>query len=115
MHELGLIEELVKIAEGELERAGVDAPVTRVVLRVGRLSGASPEALETAFDVVAPQTKLRGAVLEIHEPRPLCRCAACGLEQEVDGFLLACPSCASPVITIEGGQDLMIESLDVED
>ena len=115
MHELGIVEELVRIANNELERAGVTGPVTRVSLRVGKLSGASPEALQTAWEVVVPQTRLVGAELVIDEPYATCRCLSCGVTSEVDGYAYCCPSCDSGEIVIEGGNDLQLTSIDVDD
>lgn len=115
MHELGIIEEIVLIAESEMEQAGVDGGVSRLTLRVGKLSGASPEALATAFETVAPKTKLSGAELVIEEPPAFCNCISCGASSEVDGYVYSCPKCDSGQVVIEGGQELQIASLDVED
>ena len=45
-----------------------DAPVRRVRLEIGRLSGVVPDAVRFCFDLVAAGTTLEGAVLEIDEP-----------------------------------------------
>ena len=115
MHELGLIQEIIGLAEQELSRAGCVSKVTKITLKVGKLSGASPEALRFAFDVVAPSTRLAGAHLQIVEPQPTCHCDSCGLIAEIDEVLFACPSCGSSDIEIHGGRDLNLESIDVED
>lgn len=115
VHELGIIEEIVLIAESELERAGAAGRVSRLTLRVGKLSGASPEALMTAFETVAPNTRLHGAELMIEEPLAVCNCIACGESSDVDGYVYACPKCDSGQVVIAGGQELQIASLDVED
>ncbi|MCB2212543.1 hydrogenase maturation nickel metallochaperone HypA [bacterium] len=115
MHELGLIEEIVRIGETELAASGVSGPVRTLVLRVGKLSGASPEALRGAFEIVAPATRFAGATLEIEEPPATCRCLACGAEHEVDGYTFQCPTCGDGRITIEGGRELQLMSLDVDD
>ena len=115
MHELGIIEEMVKLAVHEIERAGATEPVTCITLTVGKLSGASPEALRTAFEIVSPQTRLRGADLVIHEPGAFCHCQECGRETEVDGYLFACPHCGSGSIVLEGGNQLQLASIDLDD
>ncbi|MBD3165103.1 hydrogenase maturation nickel metallochaperone HypA [bacterium] len=115
MHELGLIEEIFTIVQGELDRQGIRQQVECLTLTVGKLSGASPEALQNAFELVSPGTQLEGARLEIEEPGPLCRCPACGFEEEVSQFILSCPACDSGSILLEGGADLRVRSLDVED
>ena len=115
MHELGLIQEMISLAEEELSRAGCVSKVTKITLKVGKLSGASPEALRFAFDVIAPSTRLAGAHLLIVEPQPTCHCPSCGLSTEIDELLFACPSCGNTDIEIHSGRDLYLESIDVED
>lgn len=115
MHELGIVEQLVRIAVDELEKAGAEGPVSSVSLRVGVMSGASPEALRTAWEVVVPNTRLKGAELLIDEPPATCRCLECGATSEVDGYAFACPSCNSGQIAIEGGSELQLASLEVEE
>ena len=115
MHELGLVQEMIGLAEEELSRAGCVSKVTKITLKVGKLSGASPEALHFAFDVIAPSTRLAGADLLIVESQPICHCPSCGLNAEIDELLFVCPSCSSTDIEIHGGRDLHLESMDVED
>jgi hydrogenase nickel incorporation protein HypA/HybF len=115
MHELAIVQELIKLAEVELSRARFEGKVKVLTIKVGKLSGASPEALQFAFEAVAPSTRLKGARLDIEEPKPMCRCLNCGFEQEVDGYLFECPACGSGDIVIDGGRDLRLDSLEVED
>lgn len=115
MHELGIIEEMVRLAVSEIERAGATGPVSNITLTVGRLSGASPEALSTAFEIVAPRTRLKGARLTIIEPGATCRCRACLSETDVDGYTFACPHCGSGNIVIEGGDQLQLASIELDD
>jgi hydrogenase nickel incorporation protein HypA/HybF len=113
MHELGLVLQLVDLAAAELRRAGHPGPVERLNLAVGTLSGASPEALHMAFSVVAPERGWDGAELAITEVPARARCAACGHEQDVADFVLACPACGDPRCSVEGGRDLQLVSIDV--
>ena len=115
MHELGIIQHLVSLAEDELAKTDCDAKVKTVEIRVGTLSGASPEALEFAFEVVAPLTQFKGAHLVITKSKAVCACRKCGKIQEVDEFLFVCPTCGSTEIEIAGGRDLYLESIEVED
>lgn len=63
MHELSLMEDLVAAVTSEVGEARVHV----VRLEVGRLSGASPEALRFCFDVCTCGTPLEGAAFEIIE------------------------------------------------
>lgn len=115
MHELSLITEVLQIAGDALERQGAEGRVSRLTLVVGKLSGASPEALRSAFPIAAHGTPFGGAELEIEEPGPVVHCYDCGAEQEVEGFVFECPACGSGSISIEGGSELRLASMDVED
>jgi hydrogenase nickel incorporation protein HypA/HybF len=115
MHELGIIRHLVSLAENELDKADCRAKVKSVEIRVGTLSGVSPEALEFAFNVVAPSTKLKGAHLLISECKPVLLCRKCETTREIDEILFTCPACGGSDVEIAGGRELHLESIEVED
>ncbi len=115
MHELGILEEIFQIAQRELARRGVEGPVKNITLVVGKLSGASPEALRNAFEVVTPGTRWAGAELVIEEPGPVCGCSTCGFEEVVEELQLSCPRCGGEEITLSGGDELRLASLEMDD
>jgi hydrogenase nickel incorporation protein HypA/HybF len=75
MHEAGLIDEVLRTAALAAERAGCSR-IRRIVLRVGRLSSAVPEALEFAFEALKPGTAAAGATLEIQRIEAAAFCSA---------------------------------------
>ena len=108
MHELAITQSVVSAVTQRMR----DAPVRRIRLEVGRLSGLVPDSVRFCFEMVAAGTTCEGAALEIDEPagaRPVpelrdrrsrpsrcCRCAtaaartsrsraggSCGSEVEV--------------------------------
>ncbi len=116
MHEFGLISEMAALAEREMLAAGSTAPASRLTLIVGKFSGASPEALRTAFELVAPTTQyLHQAELVIEEPWPVCRCRDCGAATEVERYVFQCPTCGGDNFDLEGGDDLRLDSIDIDD
>ena len=118
MHDLGLVQEIVALAQSEIQRAdraGHAGRVTRLTLRVGKLSGASPEAMRTAFAVVAPMVGWPDAELVIEEPGAVCRCYDCGARSEITEYVYACPVCGEHGIGIEGGDELQLASIDLDD
>ena len=68
MHELGLMEGVLGIVL-EAQREKGFGRVTRVVLEVGELSGALPEALEFCFQAVMQGSPAEGAELELARVR----------------------------------------------
>ena len=116
MHEVAIVETLIRQVADEVEQSGHTGRVTRLDLIVGRLSGASAEAIRFAFELLSKDDPLLdGAELVIDEQKAVCRCQACGVETEIDELVAACPVCESGQIQIVGGNDLMLASIDLED
>jgi hydrogenase nickel incorporation protein HypA/HybF len=108
MHELAITESIVT---GVCERVG-DCRVTKVMLEVGRFSGAAPDAIRFCFDVSAKGTPLEGAALEIFEPRACARCRGCGRDFEPRDSLALC-DCGSADVELIAGLELKIRSVEV--
>src|SRR5687767_2606757 len=111
MHELAIAESLVAIAERHATRRRV----TRVEVAVGHLRQVVPSALSFAFELVAQGTPAEGAELVLEEIPAGGLCRACGAESRLDGFPLACRACGSADVEIVAGEELQVESLDVEE
>jgi hydrogenase nickel incorporation protein HypA/HybF len=111
MHELSIAESIVDIAV----RHARGRPVSRVEVAVGHLRQVVPSALSFAFELVAQGTCVEGAELVLHEVPAAGRCAACGAESRLDGFPLNCRACGSGDVAIVAGEELRVESLDVEE
>ena len=115
MHELSIVEALIEQVEEEALQAGLAGPVVQLDLVIGRLSGVHPDSIRFAFELLAPGTRLEGAELQIAEPRPCCCCRDCAARVEVEELQAACPQCGSGAIAMEGGQELLLESIEFED
>ena len=116
MHEVSIVESMIELARQELKRSRLTGRVSSVSVAVGRLSGASPDSMQFAFEILsAPIPQLAGAVLRIDEPGPECRCRKCGFHGEVEGFTVECPRCGSVEIELVGGRDLRLVQIDIED
>ena len=110
MHELSIAGAIVDIG---VRHAG-GRPVSRIEVKVGHLRQVVPSALQFAFELVAQGTPLDGAELALEEIPATVRCGTCGAESRLDGFPLICP-CGSADVDIVAGQELTVESLDVEE
>lgn len=87
--------------------------VARVNLEIGKLSGVVPDSVRFCFDLVAQDTALEGAQLDIVEPfgRGVCRC--CGDESELGEVVVLCP-CGSADVEVLSGQQMRIKSVELE-
>lgn len=74
MHELALVESVVEMVAEHAE----GRRVRRVKLEIGKLTCVAPDAIRFCFDVVAENTPLEDAALEIVEIEARARCRGCG-------------------------------------
>jgi hydrogenase nickel incorporation protein HypA/HybF len=110
MHELSLAEAIVAIAE----RHAGGRRVCRVDVQIGHLRQAVPSALAFAFELVVQGTALDGAELVLHEVPAAGRCRSCGAESRLDGVPLAGGACGGQDVEVIAGEELQVESLEVE-
>ena len=111
MHELSIAESMVRVAS----RHARGRTVTKVTVRTGHLRQVVPSALEFAFELVAVGTELEGAELEIENVPAAGVCRDCGVESELDGFPLRCTSCGGLNLELIRGEELLVDSLELED
>ena len=111
MHELAIAESIVAIAQ----RHAAGRRVTRVEVAVGHLRQVVPAALEFAFELVAQGTVLDGAELAMEEVPAAGHCRACGAEGRLAAFPLACEACGGWDVEVTAGEELRVESLDLEE
>jgi hydrogenase nickel incorporation protein HypA/HybF len=113
MHELSIVEALIDQVAAELARTNCAGRVLRVELSIGRLSGVSAESVRFAFGMLAPGTVAEGAEIVIDQPPAVCRCQACRADTQIDDLVVECPRCRSGEISIDGGRDLILQSIEV--
>lgn len=108
MHELGITQEVIAIAE---EYAN-GRRVVRVVLEVGKLSGVLPDAVLFCFGLCAEGTAVEGAALEIVETPGRGRCRACGGDVELDRPFGQC-ACGNTDLDWIAGDELRVRELEI--
>ena len=113
MHEVSIMAEAVRMAVQSAQAAGARR-VIGLRLRVGTLSGAVPEAMQFAWDVVSRDTIAAGARLEIESVAAAGWCAACAAEFECADFLNECPHCHDPGSELRRGRELEIAAVELE-
>jgi hydrogenase nickel incorporation protein HypA/HybF len=111
MHELAIAEGIVDVAE----RHAAGRRVYAVEVIVGHLRQVVPSALEFAFELVSRGTSVDGAELRINEVPAAGRCRQCGCESALAGFPLACASCHGVDMEVTAGDELRVESLELEE
>ncbi len=115
MHELSIVEALIEQVDQQVEQSGQTGRVVTLELVIGQLSGVSCDSIRFAFELLSRGTSLEGAQVHITEPKATCRCHACHAQVEIDQLVVQCPECESRQISIEGGRDLLLQSIELED
>jgi hydrogenase nickel incorporation protein HypA/HybF len=110
VHELSIAQAIVDVAA----RHGSDARVARVHVQVGQLRQVVPAALEFAFELCAHGTPVAGAELELEAVPVVVRCRGCGVESRPSAFPLICGGCGGPGVDVVQGEELRVESLELE-
>lgn len=83
-------------------------------LRIGALSGVVPDALQFAFEALAPGTLAEGARLDLDFVPARFWCETCQSEFQADNMLAACPTCQTPSRDLRAGRELELASLEIE-
>lgn len=110
MHELAITRNIVAIV-GD---AAQGRRVTRVTLEIGKLSGVMADAIAFCFDIVAQDTPLAGAALDIRLIDGRARCRDCSAEFAVETLYTPCP-CGSRHTERLAGEELNIKAMELED
>ncbi len=111
MHELSIAEAVVQIAS----RHADGRRITKVHLKVGHLRQVVPSALAFSFELVAHGTPAEGAELEMQEVPAIGSCQGCGAESRLTEFPLQCRMCGGYDLQILKGEELFVESLELEE
>lgn len=113
MHELsvcqGMMRQLEQIAAEQDALA-----VTKVVIRIGPLSGVEPQLLEQAFPLASAGTVAADASLIVERLPVRVRCESCGAESEVAANRLLCGSCGDWHTQLLAGDELVLASVELD-
>ncbi|AFQ42932.1 hydrogenase maturation nickel metallochaperone HypA [Desulfosporosinus meridiei] len=113
MHEMSLMGGVFEVIEQTISQHNVKK-VIQVKLKVGELTNAEPDALQMAFEAYSKDTIAEGAELIIERVRVIARCSNCQKEFSVKSMFFLCPNCENSNIKIICGEELLLESLEVE-
>jgi hydrogenase nickel incorporation protein HypA/HybF len=110
VHELGFGEAILDA----VERRAAGRRVTRVRVRVGALHRVVEPALDQAFSLVSSGTVADGAAVDLVVVPVRVRCLGCGHRAESGDALAVCAECGGTDLELEGGDDLVLESIELE-
>jgi hydrogenase nickel incorporation protein HypA/HybF len=111
MHELSISSAIVDTAVAHASGRRVSV----VSVRIGHLRQAIPSSLHFYFEICARETVVEGAALELEVIPGRLHCRGCGHDWAVDMPAFRCPQCAGSDAVVLSGEELEVESIEVED
>lgn len=110
MHEFSLTQNLLEIA---LKHAD-SRQIKHVNLLIGEFSDEHEDAIQFHWDSLAEGTLAQGAQLHFQRTNAEMTCLACKMVFHPDDEISACPACGSRYLKLLSGDDVRLESIDVE-
>jgi len=110
---MSIVDSLIKIVLEEWKRQGGEGKVSRINLRIGKFTAIIPRTFQFCFDILAKDTVLENAQLEIAEVPVKVRCSQCNSIREIDQPVFICPECGEKGLEIISGRELFIESFEL--
>jgi len=114
MHEMSIMSSLFRILQEKAKEQKAKR-ILAITIRVGALAGVEPDLLTFAFEAFAQGTNAEGAKFIVNKSEMIGRCRSCRNEKfEFDRFVLTCPRCESLDVEVLGGDELLVERMEVE-
>ena len=113
MHELSITQNMFELVLEQAEKANAKK-VGKINLVIGEMTGFARDSVQFYFDLISKETIAQGAVLSIRMVPPKAQCHQCGEAFEPEEPDWTCPHCRSRSIKIIAGQELYVESIEVE-
>lgn len=113
VHEVGIMQSVLEIALSQARSSGAVC-IREIRMRVGRMTGVVPEALDHAFLVLRGETLAAEARLVVEFVPGAFWCMTCAAEFESDDLIGGCPTCKEPSFDMRRGRELDVVSLEVD-
>ena len=114
MHERSLVRALLRQVQTVADENAA-ARVVSIRVRIGEFSGVEPELLCSAYEDMVQDTPLRGVELKMKRVPLDAVCEQCGHQFRIERFRFECDKCGSPKLLLRGGEELLLESVTLED
>jgi len=112
MHEYSIVQSLMQSCE-ENARANNATQITKVVVKIGVMSGVEPQLLQTAFDTFKEETICSSAEFIMIMQSLKIWCNDCKGEYILPKDTYNCPQCAGVELDILDGEDIYLMQLEM--
>ena len=114
MHEAGLAQSIINVLLSHIEEKRITGKIQRVFLKIGQLNAVVPENMQFMFTTLSEGGALQGVELVIEEIAARAKCGNCQTEFVLSEPVFWCPNCHAPSLTLLAGEELLIDSVEVE-
>ncbi|MFA6189590.1 MAG: hydrogenase maturation nickel metallochaperone HypA [Sulfuricurvum sp.] len=113
MHEYSIVQALLNQCE-EIAKENDAQSVTKVVIKIGKMSGVEPHLLEMAFNTFKEKTVCEGAEFVMNIQPLTIECNHCGATTVLEKIHYKCPACESIEIKVIDGEEMFLMTLEME-
>ena len=113
MHEYSIVQSLLDSCQENAD-ANNATKVTKVVVKIGVMSGVEPELLKTAFDTFKEKTICETATFIVNIQPIVVRCNECLSESILQKLEYHCPHCNSVDLSVLDGEDMYLMQLELQ-
>ncbi len=113
MHEYSVVQALLEQVE-ELAKENKASKVTKIITKIGVMSGIEVHLFEVAFNTFKEKTICEEAEFIIQIQPVVIRCRACGEENSLEKTHYCCPQCKSTNVEVIDGEEMYLMSLTME-
>ena len=113
MHEMSVTMSLLDLILDEATKAGA-RKISGVNIVLGEMTGIIDRYVQANFELLSQNTPAEGAALSFRNIPRQARCRHCEHVFQPSDFEWNCPECQSLELEITGGNELYVESIEVE-
>ena len=113
MHEYSVVQALLEQVE-TIADANDAEKVTKIIVKIGVMSGVEPHLLEIAFNTFKEKTICDGAEFVMNIQPVMIWCPECEARSELEVIHYCCPKCESLKIEVVDGEDMYLMTLEME-
>ncbi len=113
MHEYSIVQALLEQIEGIAEENEAQK-VTKLVVKIGVMSGIETHLLEVAFNTFKEKTVADGAEFVMNVQALTIKCRNCQEVSELDKIHYCCQKCESTDVEVIDGEDMFLMSVEME-
>ena len=113
MHEFSIVNALLEMCDKNAKEHNA-TKITKVEIKIGKLSGVEPYLLQTAFYTFKEETICAEAEFVAHLQEIVIHCENCHNEATLTQNEFVCPTCQSTDLRVIDGEEMYLMHLEME-